>query len=283
MAIGSLYVSRPVLNGAEIFAWAKAAGVPTVMLPDYLHTTIIYSKPEFELSGLAPDTEILTIRGGARAIEKLGKPEEPVIALTFESKALSRRWQELRDAGAHSDWPSLKPHVSLSWFSGDIDISSMRPYGGDIVLGPEIFSDIVSDFDAKEEVVEKVGFLKVESLEKVENGLVLGFGIVCKIDGQDYYDTQGDHIPEDVMLKGVSEFMLSGRIAKEMHSGGPIGTIVHSFPLTSDVAKALGIQTRKTGWLVAMKPDSEAVLAKFASGEYTGFSIGGSGGFEADA
>jgi hypothetical protein len=58
--------------------------------------------------------------------------------------------------------------------------------------------------------------------------------------------------------------------------------IVHSFPLTTDIAKALEITTRKTGWLVAMKPNA-GVLAKFASKEYKGFSIGGSGEFEKDA
>ena len=47
-----------------------------------------------------------------------------------------------------------------------------------------------------------------------------------------------------------------------------------AFPLTSDIAKAMGITTTRTGLMVAAKfaPD---VLAKFKSGEYTGFSIGG--------
>lgn len=131
--------------------------------------------------------------------------------------------------------------------------------------------------------METAAILKVHEIEKVENGLVFGWGIICKIDGEDYYDVQGDHIPEDVMLKGVSEFMVAGRVAKEMHKGEAIGTMVHSFPMTSDIAKALEMQTRKTGWLVAMKPDNPAVLAKFADKSYTGFSIGGSGGFEKDA
>jgi hypothetical protein len=49
---------------------------------------------------------------------------------------------------------------------------------------------------------------------------------------------------------------------------------VHSFPLTAEIAKAMGVATKKTGWMIAMAPDA-AMLQKFASGEYTGFSIGG--------
>ena len=107
-------------------------------------------------------------------------------------------------------------------------------------------------------------------------GLVFGYAIICKLaDGSDYYDLQDDHIPEDVMLKGACDFMESDRIMKDMHQGGPAGQIVFAFPMTTDIAKALGITVEKTGLLVAMKPANPAILGKFQSGEYTGFSIGG--------
>lgn len=113
-------------------------------------------------------------------------------------------------------------------------------------------------------------------------GLVFGYAIVCKVDGEDYYDLNVDpdgervpeHIPEDAMLKAAADFMEHHRVAKEMHSGDPIGPAVFAFPLTTEIAKALEIIPHKTGLLFAMKPKPE-VLAKFASGEYTGFSIGG--------
>ncbi len=46
-------------------------------------------------------------------------------------------------------------------------------------------------------------------------------------------------------------------------------------PLTEDIAKAFGIDTKTTGLMIAMKPDSDDMLAKFRNGELTGFSIGG--------
>jgi hypothetical protein len=119
-------------------------------------------------------------------------------------------------------------------------------------------------------------------------GLVFGYALICATKNeagemepyfdQGSYDDAGnlisDHISEEEMLSAVTSFMEEARVAKEQHEGGQRGTVVHSFPLTSDIAKALGIDARMTGWLVAMKPDPE-MLAKFADGSLSGFSIGG--------
>lgn len=105
-------------------------------------------------------------------------------------------------------------------------------------------------------------------------GLVLGHAIVCKENGEDYYDLQGDHIPEDAMLKAALDFMENSQVAKEMHAGEQTGTVVFAWPMTTEIAKAFGIETKKTGLMIAVRPNEE-MLAKFKSGEFTGFSIGG--------
>ena len=112
-------------------------------------------------------------------------------------------------------------------------------------------------------------------------GLVFGYAIVCKIDGEDHYDLQGHHIPENVMLKAMTNFMDGGgAAAKEMHTGANIGKVVFAFPMTTEIAKALDIGVKQTGAIIAMKPDNKDVLLKYASGAYTGFSIGGKGTLE---
>ena len=105
-------------------------------------------------------------------------------------------------------------------------------------------------------------------------GLVLGFGIVCAENGEPYYDLQGDHIPEDAMLKASLDFMQHSQVADQMHEGKGHGTIVFAWPLTADVAKAFGIEAAKTGLMIGMRP-SAGMLAKFKDGTLTGFSIGG--------
>ena len=107
-----------------------------------------------------------------------------------------------------------------------------------------------------------------------ELGLVFGWAIVCKIAGEPYFDRQDDHIPEDAMLEAATDFMQkSTRRNTEMHRVDD-GTVVFAFPLTSEIAKVYEIQTPQTGLMIAVKPSAD-VLEKFASGEYTGFSIGG--------
>ena len=59
-----------------------------------------------------------------------------------------------------------------------------------------------------------------------ELGIVFGWGIVCKDDGEDYFDTQGDHIPEDAMLKATSDFMFHFRTTGEMHARGKDGEAI---------------------------------------------------------
>ena len=126
---------------------------------------------------------------------------------------------------------------------------------------------------------------KFETAAKVckvddELGIVFGWAIICKQDGQDYFDAQNDHIPEDAMLKAAAEFMPIAA-AGEMHEyddGGLAvvkGSIPFAWPLTTEIAKAMGIETKQTGFMIGMKPDDRAMLEKFRDGTYSGFSIGG--------
>ena len=128
--------------------------------------------------------------------------------------------------------------------------------------------------------------LKVDS----NLGLVIGWGIICSKGGLPYRDLDGERITPVEMLKAATEFSESAvRPSDEMHDEQQDGTVVHSFPLTDDIAKAFGITFEKAddpdqvteGWMIAMKPSAD-VLAKFEDGTYTGFSIGGKAGWEHD-
>lgn len=105
-------------------------------------------------------------------------------------------------------------------------------------------------------------------------GLVFGWSIISKVKGVDYIDVQGHHIDEPAMLESGMEFMQNSRVAKAMHSGEEAGEVVFAFPLTTEIAKAFGITSEQTGLMIGMKPNA-AMLQKFVSGEFLGFSIGG--------
>lgn len=124
------------------------------------------------------------------------------------------------------------------------------------------------------------------SIIKVDSdlGLVLGWAIISTIDGDPYFDKQGDHIPDESMLQASTDFMLHKRVMGDMHvkenfennTAKNAGTVVFCWPMTAEIAKAFGIDTCQTGLMIAVKPDDEEVLEKYRNGTYTGFSIGGS-------
>lgn len=104
--------------------------------------------------------------------------------------------------------------------------------------------------------------------------LVFGFAVVSKIDGEDYYDRHGDHIPEDEVLNASLAFAKSAAPANVNHKGPDVGSHPFVFPLTTEIAKSLGIETSRTGLLIGQQVDPET-FAKFESGELRAFSIEG--------
>lgn len=160
-------------------------------------------------------------------------------------------------------------------FLKDMTVSSVHspaPLGDDKNPKARGFKEISTAYLQKGEEFET--YAKAAGVDE-EHGLVFGWAVVCKQEGADYFDLQGDHIPEYSMLDASSDFMQNSRVAKEMHEGGEKGSVVFAFPLTTDIAKAMGVETKTTGLMIAMKPSDPAMLAKFKSGELTGFSIGG--------
>lgn len=131
------------------------------------------------------------------------------------------------------------------------------------------------NFDWLDEPKQDKTFASVVKVDETL-GLVMGFAIICTEGDEAYFDVQGDHIPEDAMLKAAADFMINSRAAKQMHDGPDVGQVVFAFPLTYETAAAMGInQYEKTGLMIAMKFDDPAIVDKFKSGEYKGFSIGG--------
>ena len=115
-----------------------------------------------------------------------------------------------------------------------------------------------------------------------EHGLVLGWAIVSTDENGEYFDTQGDHIPADAMLKASVSFAKSSRTMDLQHSGilndqAPKrhGTVVFIMPMTHEIAKSFGMTTQIEGLMIGAAPDDPEILAKFKDGTLTGFSIGG--------
>jgi len=107
-------------------------------------------------------------------------------------------------------------------------------------------------------------------------GIVFGWGMITKINGEPYFDEDNQHINTSIMVKATSNFMEKSRDVNDSHTEGNVGTVIHSFPISREIAESMGIQSDISGWMVGVKPSPE-ILEKFITGEYTGFSIEGEG------
>jgi hypothetical protein len=154
----TLYIHRKVINSAAIVAWAREQGFPSMLLPDDLHVTVVYSKAEVDWIKVGEDgygqNEKGVVRiapGGPRVIEKFGK----ATCLVFASSALSWRHESTKYRGATSDYEEYNPHITITYKGMPEDLSTIEPYQGEIILGPEVFAEIKTGFDNNVDVPEQ--------------------------------------------------------------------------------------------------------------------------------
>jgi len=148
----SIYVSRPLLNGQKFIDWAKGEGFTKTLTPDDFHVTIVFSRDEIDWETLKPQMNTMKVAGGKRTVEPLG--DQGAVVLKFKSDFLPKRWQEFKDIGASWDYESYQPHVSITYDGGDIDLSGVKPYTGELVLGPEKFEELDLDWSKNVDEVE---------------------------------------------------------------------------------------------------------------------------------
>jgi hypothetical protein len=110
-----------------------------------------------------------------------------------------------------------------------------------------------------------------------EQRIVWGWASVTKVNGSYVVDRHGHVMTSELMTQAATSFMERTRVAKTEHYGNPIGAVIHSLPLTEEIAKALGISCEKEGWIIGMKIYDDAVWAMVKAGEFPAFSIGGQG------
>lgn len=141
----SLYVSRKVINGAEIIAWAKSQGFESTVPAADLHVTVAYSRNPVDWMKVGESWsgdgkgQLKIAPGGARLIDKFG---EGAVVLLFNSSELAWRHVSIVEAGASWDWPDYQPHITFTYEPGSVDIDKVEPYRGAIELGPEIFEEL---------------------------------------------------------------------------------------------------------------------------------------------
>lgn len=148
-----LYVSRKLLNAAELIAWAKAQGMETTLPAGDMHVTVLFSRSAVDPLKMgetwsSEENGGLTVKaGGPRAVEKLG---ESAVVLLFASWSLVSRHNEMVREGASHDFPEYQPHVTITHTAPEgLDLDAIKPFAGELRFGPEIFEPLDLDWKAK--------------------------------------------------------------------------------------------------------------------------------------
>jgi phage-related protein (TIGR01555 family) len=145
----SLYISRNVVNAAEILAWAKDQGFTQTLPADELHVTVAYSRTPIDWMKMGEpwDAEKEVAPGGPRLMERFGANGDATVLL-FAASSLSWRHEEVIRAGGTHDHGEYQPHITIA-YGGAPDLAAITPYRGKIVLGPEIFAEVDENWKAK--------------------------------------------------------------------------------------------------------------------------------------
>ncbi len=280
----SLYVSRKVINAAEIHSWAEDQGFENIVPEEKMHVTIVASKAPIDWMKLGnadewnSEEEFKVPEGGPRIVCALGDNKAPV--LMFGSSKLSWRNEEALRLGASWDFNEYQPHITVSYEPTKIDLDDIEPFTGEIILGPEMFEEFDQDWVdtniRKLEVVKPEEYSNSFNIIKLDDEarMVYGWASVIKENGIDVIDTQGDIIKSEELIQASTEFMKSARMSLAMHKGGSIGQVIHSFPLVGDLMKSLGVESEKEGWIVGVSINDAGVWNQVKSGELKAFSIG---------
>lgn len=149
----TLYVQRKLTNGADLIAWAKGQGFATTLEAAQMHVTITYSRTPVDWMRMGENWSgdgkgNLTVQaGGPRIVEALG--DKGAVVLLFKSADLQWRHESMIENGASFDFPEYQPHVTFTYAPGDVDLTKVEPYRGELNFGPEIFEELDEDWSSR--------------------------------------------------------------------------------------------------------------------------------------
>lgn len=125
-------------------------------------------------------------------------------------------------------------------------------------------------------------FVKMDRVfnKNEERRQVFGLFSVVEQNGVPVIDSQGDVISEKDLEKSAYKYVKFSRMGDERHDERCKAILIESVVLTKEKQEALGINLGYVGWWGGFEILDDALWAKFKSGEYQSFSIGGRGRYE---
>ena len=141
-----LYVARTVQNGDGIKAWAEGQGLPVTVEPEDMHITTAYSREPVDVANAPADTSGRATRGPVTGtVQKFN--DALVIEFPPDTLGLSQDHQKYLDAGGTTDYDTYRPHVTIAYDVGDVDVDAAPEFSGELRVGPEDQRQLADDGD----------------------------------------------------------------------------------------------------------------------------------------
>jgi hypothetical protein len=148
----SLYVSRKLLNADAVIAWAKSQGFETTLAADQMHVTVLFSRTPVDWMAMGQswdqgdNGQLKVPPGGPRMLDQFGGIK-PATVLLFSSSSLCWRHEDMVSKGASHDFDEYVPHITITYDApAGLDLSTIEPYRGELIFGPEIFEEVNDDW-----------------------------------------------------------------------------------------------------------------------------------------
>ena len=219
--VGPLCIKRPILNSEEIHQWFKTQGIESVVSPEDMHITVVYSREPVAWEKAWEAPEGYTIKSGKRSIEVFGGENSPTVVMKMEDKYLSDRHNRLRDAGCSHDWPEYHPHVSITKKGLTVPIDSIDPFPGPIYTGPEAYDDIYENYEMDEKSLNEPLIVAFPAIIKASVSKS-GNRIVEVEASCERVDLEGDLILQKALLDSASNFLNNGHLDIDHKSEPPV-------------------------------------------------------------
>ena len=136
------YAHLEVQKPRRLTRWMREAGIPNPVPAGKLHVTTVHSA--IAPRGYEPSPRLETLDPAGYRLQRLG-PDGKALALVVESDLAWDRMQTALAGGAVPAWPTLIPHITLSYDVPDEFQLPDHPPGFAITIGPERVGDGVKD------------------------------------------------------------------------------------------------------------------------------------------
>lgn len=145
----TLYVRRNLLNAKEFLDHYRKQGFSETLSESEVHLTIAFSKKAVNWNDISKHIRNYDTYVNKTDTIPLGDKGAIICKLLDGISYFEDRHKDFKEIGCSWDYDSYQPHITITYKGFDGNLEDTTPYKGFLKFGPEIFSEVESDWDKK--------------------------------------------------------------------------------------------------------------------------------------